>query len=107
MYGATRGIKEHPEWYSNLTSQSSFEDFQLHIYTGPKPKCNKAPCPCQNAVVGDACHRSIEWVKSVGVKKHPEDFFGITALSSDLDVQRLLHEKRMEPCPRPCVPIPW
>jgi hypothetical protein len=107
MSGATRGILEHPEWYGPLNSQSSFEDFQLHIYTGPKPVCRKPPCPCQNAVAGDACHSSIEWVKTVGVTKHPEWFDGLTALSSDMDVQKVLHEKRMEPCPRPCVPIPW
>jgi hypothetical protein len=107
VYGATEGIKKHPEWYGGLTSDSSFEDFQLHIYTGPKPKCTKPPCPCQNSVKGDECYSSIEWVKTVGVEKHPKDFEGLTALSSDLDVQRFLHDERMEPCPRPCVATPW
>jgi len=106
MQAATRGIKEHPERYRRLTKQSNFEDFQLHIYTGPNPKCSKPPCPCQNAAIGDECHSSIEWVKTVGLKKHPKDFDGLTPLSSDLDVQRFLHEKRMEPCPRPCLPVP-
>eukprot|EP00419_Tripos_fusus_P037073 CAMPEP_0172778458 /NCGR_PEP_ID=MMETSP1074-20121228/201913_1 /TAXON_ID=2916 /ORGANISM="Ceratium fusus, Strain PA161109" /LENGTH=588 /DNA_ID=CAMNT_0013615393 /DNA_START=52 /DNA_END=1819 /DNA_ORIENTATION=- len=92
MQAATRGIKEHPERYRRLTKQSNFEDFQLHIYTGPNPKCSKPPCPCQNAAIGDECHSSIEWVKTVGLKKHPKDFDGLTPLSSDLDVQRFLHE---------------
>jgi len=106
IHAATQGIKDHPEWYSPLTNQSSFEDFQLHIYTGTKPKFGKPPSPCQNAAIGDECHSSIEWVKTVGLKKHPKDFDGLTPLSSDLDVQRFLHEKRMEPCPRPCLPVP-
>merc|ERR1719362_81598 len=107
VYGATKGIIEHPEWYKGLTPKSSFEDFQLHIYTGPKSKCKKPPCPCHNSVKGDDCHSSIEWVRNVGVKKFPKDFEGFSKDSDDLEIQRLLHERRMEPCPRPCVPTPW
>jgi len=45
LYGATKGIREHPEWYKGLKPTSSFEDFQLHIYTGPSAEMQKKPLP--------------------------------------------------------------
>jgi len=107
VWGATKGIYLHPEWYKGLTPQSSFEDFQRRLHKGPKSRCPHQPCPCHTAVKGDACWRSVHWVRSTGLRVHPQAFEGLTNASSFQDVQAHLHLQRTTPCLRPCVPVPW
>merc|ERR1712066_795475 len=40
------GIFSNPEWYPDLTSSSSFEDFQAHLHNIDYGQC---PVPCRSA----------------------------------------------------------
>eukprot|EP00122_Pirum_gemmata_P018892 Pgem_evm1s17695 len=42
MWAMESGIYQHPEWYTGLTSRSSFEDFQRALFK--KGRCEKIPC---------------------------------------------------------------
>jgi hypothetical protein len=50
LYSSTVGISEHPEWYSELTEDSPFEDFQDHLWQW----FNDSNCerPCQASFQG-------------------------------------------------------
>lgn len=107
VWGATVGMKKHPEWYGELTSQSSFEDFQLHLNNNTDTKCPKKPCPCHTHVEGDKCYDAVMYVLHTGLREHPKEYKGLTAHSSFEDVQAHLHALRTTPCLRPCMAAPW
>jgi len=107
MWGRTVGIIKHPEWYGNLTTKSSFEDFQLHLHKDNHTKCDDLPCPCRTAVFGSKCYWSIQWARTKGIKEYPKAFEGLTAQSSFTDFQAHLFEKHGEDhCSRPCKTFP-
>jgi len=126
------GIKEHPDWYSvhGLSSESSFEDFQMHIYQEhPELGC-QMPCPrvqdlssnsskghhrtgstttvedCETARNGSECYDAVLWAAQVGTCKHPEWYPGLSRKSTMESFQRHLHltdESKSGPvCPMPC-----
>lgn len=107
VWGATIGMKKHPEWYGGLTSQSSFEEFQLHLNNDTHTKCPKKPCPCHTHVPGDACYDAVMHVLHTGLREHPKEYKGLTVHSSFEDVQAHLHALRTTPCLRPCMAAPW
>jgi len=43
LWAMEKGISLHPTWYSGLTKESSFEEFQAAIHIGAPTKC---PMPC-------------------------------------------------------------
>jgi len=43
VWAMTQGVKEHPEWYHGLTSESSFEAFQAALHLGHYGHC-AVPC---------------------------------------------------------------
>jgi len=106
FWGATTGIISHPQWYGNLTSESAFEEFQLHLHKDNHTKCHHVPCPCRTAVKGDKCYASAKWVVTKGIKEHPEAYEGLDSGSTLEDVQTALHEQQPEACPRPCKTFP-
>eukprot|EP00930_Biecheleria_cincta_P037159 TRINITY_DN2549_c0_g1_i1.p1 TRINITY_DN2549_c0_g1~~TRINITY_DN2549_c0_g1_i1.p1 ORF type:complete len:883 (-),score=122.10 TRINITY_DN2549_c0_g1_i1:263-2854(-) len=53
------GIHAHPEWYGNLTQDSSFEDFQQVLHNS-----RKCPIPCRNCPTNDCPTGVMEVVES-------------------------------------------
>mmetsp|Transcript_103822 Transcript_103822/g.293850 ORF Transcript_103822/g.293850 Transcript_103822/m.293850 type:complete len:1077 (-) Transcript_103822:104-3334(-) len=114
------GVQKYPDWFSPLTSRSSFEDFQRHLHAMPKfsnvcpePCAARAveivvPAPlpqvCHTSVDGEACYRKVMWAMESGVAKYPDWFFPLTNTSKFEDVQRHLHgiPKFSIVCPEPC-----
>jgi len=47
MWARRQGIKLHPEWYPDLSPDSSFEAFQEHLHQGLLANCPK-PCSAPN-----------------------------------------------------------
>jgi len=43
VWGMTEGVQQHPKWYPGLNANSSFDDFQLHLYAVHNKGC---PLPC-------------------------------------------------------------
>eukprot|EP00408_Alexandrium_pacificum_P068922 CAMPEP_0171181718 /NCGR_PEP_ID=MMETSP0790-20130122/14401_1 /TAXON_ID=2925 /ORGANISM="Alexandrium catenella, Strain OF101" /LENGTH=473 /DNA_ID=CAMNT_0011646659 /DNA_START=32 /DNA_END=1453 /DNA_ORIENTATION=- len=102
LWGATKGIQQHPEWYKGLQDNSSFEEFQMHLHADNHTKCVHAPCPCHTARFGEECYWSIMWVFREGIHKYPKTFKGLTNESSLEEVQLVLHNDRTNTCGRPC-----
>jgi len=46
MWAKQHGIEAHPDWYPELTRDSSFEEFQTHLHEGMFEDC---PRPCSKA----------------------------------------------------------
>lgn len=113
LWGATTGIRNHPDWYAGLTAGSTFEEFQHRIHGDNNTACTHLPCPCQRPVKGDACYSTIEWVLTEGIKSSPDDYSDISEDSTIQQVQDFLHRQRTSPCGRPCktfdedVHSPW
>ncbi|CAK0863416.1 unnamed protein product [Prorocentrum cordatum] len=117
------GVQKYPDWFSPLTSSSSFEDFQRHLHAMPKFS-NVCPEPCaarametpavqaqlpasascQAPIEGDECHKRVVWAMEKGVVKYPAQFAPLTSSSSFDDFQRHLHAmpKFSNVCPEPC-----
>jgi len=120
LWAMRTGVVEHPDWYSPLTSSSSFEEFQRHLHgvarlSGECPE----PCPaqargCHTSVEGDLCFNEVLWAMDTGVVEHPGWYSPLTSSSSLEEFQRFLHGDAMlsHVCPEPCaaraseVPLP-
>jgi len=103
------GVKQHPEWYPNLTMRSSFAEFQAHLSRHDREGCPK-PCDlCHTAVPGEACHAAVTWAREHGIRLHPEWYLGLTYGASFEEFQAHLHAGGMAlngrahaGCPMPC-----
>merc|ERR1719188_2446066 len=47
-WAMAHGIHKHPAWYPNLTAESTFHDFQAHLYAHGKATC-QVPCTPEQA----------------------------------------------------------
>merc|ERR1719220_928479 len=111
------GITSNPEWYPDLTSSSSFEDFQAHLHSinhghCPQP-CNTTSLPlppaapaCHTAVEGDDCYGAVTWAMDIGITSNPEWYPDLTSSSSFEDFQARLHSISHGNCPVPCPLVP-
>lgn len=61
-----------------------------------------AQAGCHSAQPGDECHATIHWVRSTGLKRHPERYRGLTSSSSNDEIQERVHSGDSHKCPRPC-----
>jgi hypothetical protein len=98
------GITLHPEAYGNLTSGSTFEEFQRFLYFEGLEGC-KWPCSkCHTAVPDETCHAGVVWAMQHGIHEHPEwsIYSGLDADSSFVDFQAALHRHQINRCPEPC-----
>merc|ERR1711920_33150 len=99
------GITLQTEAYGNLTSGSTFEEFQRFLYFEGNEGC-KWPCSkcglCRTAVEGEPCYEGVMWLMEYGISLHPEWYPKLTTNSSFEDVQGYLHEGNLEKCPEPC-----
>lgn len=85
------GIRQHPEWYPNLTLSSTFEQFQA-LMSERDPEDCKRPCNlCHTAVPGEACHGAVTWAMEHGIRNHPEWYIGLTYGASFEEFQAHLH----------------
>jgi len=110
LWAMRTGVVEHPDWYSPLTSSSSFEEFQRHLHgvarlSGECPE----PCPaqapgCHTSVEGDLCFNEVLWAMDTGVVEHPDWYSPLTSSSSLEEFQRFLHgdARLSHVCPEPC-----
>jgi len=97
------GIKEHPEWYQNLTEISTFEDFQRHLQASKPcpPPCDR----CYTTRPGERCYEGVTWAIEHGIISHPEWYPELSPHSRFNDFQHHLHRGGYEGCPLPCVVI--
>merc|ERR1712187_531474 len=105
------GITLQPETYGNLTSGSTFEEFQRFFYfeglggcAWPCARCHTAVPDetCYTAVEGEPCYEGVMWEMEYGISLHPEWYPELTTNSSFEDVQAHLHEGNYNQCPEPC-----
>jgi len=106
------GIRQHPEWYPDLTPESPTEAFQDHLYRTGHGNCPQ-PCSvpsttgppveaCRRAVQGDDCYVHVEWAMQHGITLNPESYPGLTPTSTFEDFQAFLHNLDHGSCPMPC-----
>merc|ERR1719362_2288439 len=104
------GIRQHPEWYPDLTPESPAEAFQDHLYRSGHGNCPQ-PCSvpseppveaCRRAVQGDECYVHVEWAMQHGITLNPETYPGLTPTSSFEEFQAFLHNLDHGSCPMPC-----
>jgi len=106
------GIRQHPEWYPDLTPESPTEAFQDHLYRTGHGNCPQ-PCSvpstteppveaCRRAVQGDECYAHVEWAMQHGITLNPESYPGLTPTSTFEDFQTFLHNLDHGSCPMPC-----
>lgn len=107
-WALVHGITLHPEWYPDLTLNSSLEDFQRHLnVTGhhdcPQP-CKPMPVTlCHTAEPGEDCHRHVSWAMEMGIRVMPESYPSfLTKDSSFKEFQtwmwRIHHGSCLPPC---------
>jgi len=102
------GIKLHPKWYVNITTNWTFEKVQARLAKDKKGACSKLyPCPCHTALEGERCHSSVQWVLTVGLTNHSEWYKGLTKKSTLEEVQMRLHTEKSTHCKIPCLRTPW
>lgn len=101
------GIKQHPEWYVNITTANSFEDVQNRLAEDPKGQCQAKACPCKTAQKDDKCWSAVMWVLKTGIKEHADWYIGLTNSSTFEEVQTRLHNDRHTMCKLPCLFAPW
>jgi len=95
------GIREHPDWYSGLTTGSSFQEFQSHLHQGDHSECPE-PCGLCRTVVDEdeLCYKEVDWAIQHGIKLHPEWYPGLMQSSSRQEFQAYLSTKY--DCPLAC-----
>lgn len=106
IWGMTKGIWEHPEWYPGLTQWSTFEDYQELLHKNPTLHCPR-PCKCHTAEAGEKCHENIKWVLNDGIVHHPGWYKNLTTHSRWEDIQMRLLEDVGTTCERPCTKKKW
>jgi hypothetical protein len=84
------GMDMHPEWYSGLSKNSTFEEFQAAVHRLRPGSC-APPCRCHTAASGEACYREVE--KETDGKMDPH---------SRYQAQLLLHRAGHGECGFPC-----
>jgi len=95
------GMRDHPEWYPNLTATSSAKEFQVHLQRMRQP-C-PAPCGmCSTAEKGSRCYDGVMWAMEHGVKIYPHWYPELSAESPFAAFQAHLHTGGYEGCPMPC-----
>jgi hypothetical protein len=58
---------------------------------------------CHTAVLGELCHKNVMWVKTEGIRTHPEWYPHLTSDSSFEDIQQSLNASvSSSECPVPC-----
>lgn len=109
QWAMTSGIVTNPEWYGDLTAESSFEDFQSLFFKERTLAgvCEAPACPgCRTAVRGEKCYEDVKWALHTGIAQHPEWYNGLTTSSSFEEVQEFLwQDANNNNCPRPCAPL--
>jgi len=100
QWAMEQGIKQHPEWYSGLSQNSSRQEFQAYLST--KQECPLACDHCHTAEQGEPCYEGVTWAMQDGIAAHPEWYPELTTDSSFEDFQTHLLEGGFHNCPRPC-----
>lgn len=100
VWAMTVGIRLYPQWYPNLTSLSTFDDFQDFL-TARKP-CPKPCGMCGTPAPNDRCDLGVRWAMEHGVRLYPEWYPDLTDKSEYTEFQAHLHYGGFEGCPLPC-----
>uniref|UniRef100_A0A7S0FCC0 Uncharacterized protein n=1 Tax=Pyrodinium bahamense TaxID=73915 RepID=A0A7S0FCC0_9DINO len=59
---------------------------------------------CHTAVPDEMCHDKVTWAMVSGIRKHPENYKGLTPSSSFEEFQAYFHNSNYGDCPMPCMP---
>jgi len=120
MLYAMKEVSVKPEWYDGLTKDSDPDEFQALLHKAKKDTEGKqCPLPCNKTavkhmaekVLGD-CHTAVEgepcYEDVIGVhrslKKHPDDYPGLTEKSTFEEVQIHLSSLKDSTCDhKPCI----
>ena len=115
MWAMTTGIADHPDWYPELTADSSFEDFQCHLHQLDFVEhCVNIPCGhtciplepgerCHDTVAEDACFGHIDWAMNTGIVNNPEWY---PNLSADSEFKAFQCELALSPDVPDCNDLP-
>jgi hypothetical protein len=99
------GLFTHPDWYTGLSKESTFQDVQAALQKDPRAEC-PAPCECHTARPGEACYDKVSWVLETGFVDHPEWYPGLTGASTRKEVQAMLQKQfngsPANSCQKPC-----
>mmetsp|Transcript_62392 Transcript_62392/g.157887 ORF Transcript_62392/g.157887 Transcript_62392/m.157887 type:complete len:390 (-) Transcript_62392:222-1391(-) len=96
------------QWYPGLTEQSSFRQFQFHLFKYGVVGCPEPCCPepcCHDALPGERCHEDVAWAMSHGINipevshAYPQS---LTNQSGFAEFQAYLHACYPDRCPKPC-----
>jgi len=115
-WAMSEGIYAHPEWYPDLTPQSSFKEFQMAIFDSRRqspeglvcsPPCEGDDTCCCVAANGTECHGHIMWAMTDGIFGAPQDYegSGLTTDSSYVEFQSFLaapQSSAWSNCTMPC-----
>lgn len=123
---ALKTLKEglHLEWYPGLQPKATFPEVQAYLHSQKSESLDaRCPNPCNNTVVkrikdidlrgchtatpdtDEACYKSVLWVISTGINKHPDWYPNVSAADTFESVQDRLAEDpkgkchKMHPCP--------
>jgi len=90
--------------------QKSYDDTLMEKELNPAGpaaliQTSASPLPtvdCHDAVEGDWCSHSINWLREKGLGRHPEWYPTLQPSSSNSWIQAELHRKGKSDCPMPC-----
>jgi len=97
------GIRDNPEWYPNLSLESSFEDFQEHMWTHGLYECERPCVSCHTAAPGEECYGHVAWAMQDGIRDNPQWYPNLSLKSSFEDFQGHMWTHGLYDCARPCV----
>jgi hypothetical protein len=112
-WAMSEGIHAHPEWYTGLTPESSFKEFQRAIFDSRRqypdglvcsPPCEGDDTCCCVAANSTTCGQDIMWALTDGIFGAPEDYegTGLTTNSSYVEFQSYLSTLPTSTCVMPC-----
>jgi len=108
IWANEHGIYLYPEWYPDMTEQSSFRQFQAWLVYGQEAglawhDCQK-PC-CHDTRPGELCHDDVSWAQKFGINVPGyKDVYPpvLTNTSNIAEFQAYLHRCYPGRCPEPC-----
>jgi len=118
------GIHTRPDWYPELSADSSLSDFQAHLHFCFWKRC-PLPCTvtdlhncsivgrfwnmdgCKDAAVGSQCDNETKWAMETGLKEYPDWYEGLDNTSNKRQFQARLFQGEQtgletNHCPAPC-----
>jgi len=117
-----RGLRNHPDWFPGLTSNSSRLEMQAALHSRNKTACYR-PCAmrehdiltdrqevrhdehddCGTPDMASRCSMAIFYARSEGIKKYPGLFPGLDLNATFKQAQQHMWLRNKASCPKPCM----